>query len=145
MGIDAGFDMVPRLSQGTADAQKWDRFISVIKERYKDDVQVEMKPLCILFKAGEHPRLPLEGHKFLRFSSKVSGRIATESRVENYIDTVKGIAKAIFGSRIQCWNEAFDQWGHYGWKDVNQSLTYYDKVCRPIFPPLKLFAVCCCF
>lgn len=133
MGIDAGFDMVPRLSRGGADALKWDRFISAIKEHYKDDSQVEMEPHCILFKAGEHPRLPLEGHKFLRFSSKVSGQIATESRVENYIDTVTSIAKANFGSRIQYWNEAFDQLGHYDWKDVNESLRSYNEACEEPF------------
>lgn len=127
MGIDAGFDMVPRLSRGTADTQNWGRFINVIKDHYKDDAQVETTTNCILFKVGEYPSLPFEGHKFLRFSSKVSGRIATESRAESYINTVTALAKTNFGSRIQYWNEAFDQWGHYDWDEVNDSLKSYDE------------------
>lgn len=132
MGIDAGFDMVPRLSRGTGDAQNWARFISVIKEYYKDDAQVETTPNYILFKAGEHPRLPFEGHKFLRFSSKVSGQIATESRAESYINTVTALAKASFGARIQYWHEASDQLGHYNWNEVNEPLKSYDEVWREL-------------
>lgn len=128
MGIDAGFDMVPRLSRGTPDTQNWDRFINGIKDHYKNDAQVETTSNCILFKVGEHPRLPFEGQKFLRFSSKVSGRIATESHADSYINTVTAIAKANFGSRIQYWNEAGDQFGHYNWNEVNKSLRSYDEV-----------------
>lgn len=124
--------MVPRLTRGTADTQNWDRFINAIKDHYKDDAQVETTSNCILFKAGEHPRLPFEGHKFLRFSSKVSGRIATESRAESYIEKVTAFAKASFGARIQYWNEAGDRFGHYNWNEVNASLRSYDEVCRDL-------------
>lgn len=134
MGIDAGFDMVPRLSRGTADMQNWARFLDIIQEYYKDDAQVEVTPNCILFKAGEHPSLPFEGHKFLRFSSKVSGRIAYESHAESYINTVTAVAKATFGSRIQYWDEGADQLGHYSWNEVNESLRSYDEVRRTSFP-----------
>lgn len=58
MGIDAGFDMVPRLSKGVVDIHNWGRFIESIKERYKEDTQVEIKPNYIGFKAGEYPQLP---------------------------------------------------------------------------------------
>lgn len=126
MGIDAGFDMVPRLSRGTADTQNWGRFINVIKDHYKDDAQVETTTNCILFKVGEYPSLPFEGHKFLRFSSKVSG--ATGSRALRYINTITALAKANFGSRIQYWSDAFDQLGHYNWDEVNESLKSYDEV-----------------
>ena len=34
MGIDAGFDVVPRLSKGAVDMQNWRSFILAIKERY---------------------------------------------------------------------------------------------------------------
>lgn len=125
MGIDAGFDMVPRLSRGTADTQNWGRFINVIKDHYKDDAQVETTTNCILFKVGEYPSLPFEGHKFLRFSSKVSG--ATGSRALRYINTITALAKANFGSRIQYWSDAFDQLGHYNWDEVNESLKSYDE------------------
>ena len=101
MGIDAGFDMVPRLSKGIIDRHNWGRFVDIIKEQYKDDARVEIKPNYIVFKAGEHPVLPFEGHKFLRFSSKVLGAIAAASEVESYIDTVTLVAKVHFGSRVQ--------------------------------------------
>lgn len=126
MGIDAGFDMVPCLSRGTVDTQNWDRFINVIKEHFKDDAKVETKPNYIVFKVGEHPLLPFAGHKFLRFSSKISGRIAIESCAESYINTVTALAKANFGSRIQCWTELRDQYGHYDQGKVNESLRSYD-------------------
>ena len=70
MGIDAGFDMVPRLSKGVLDKQNWQSFIKAIKEHYQDDDLVEVKPNYIVFKAGEHPLLPFESHKFLRFSQR---------------------------------------------------------------------------
>ena len=72
MGIDAGFDMVPRLSKAAVDKRNRQSFIKVIKERYQNDDLVEIKPNYLEFKAGEHPLLSFEGHKFLRFSSKIS-------------------------------------------------------------------------
>ncbi|KAL1865026.1 hypothetical protein Daus18300_007373 [Diaporthe australafricana] len=127
MGVDACFDMVPRLSRRTVDTNNWNRFIETVKQHYKDDAQVEILPNLILFKAGEHPRLPFEGHKVLRFSSKVSGRIATESGVWSYIDTVMAFAKAEFGPRIQSWSECADQLGHYSWSEVNESFRSYEE------------------
>ena len=137
MGIDAGFDMVPRLSKGIVDRQNWDRLIGFIKEHYKDDDQVEIKPNYIEFKAGEHPRLPFEGHKFLRFSSKVSGGTAAATGVASYINTVTRIARLIFGSRIQYWHEGADQFGIYDWHEVHESIRSYEQVryaLTPSFP-----------
>ena len=102
MGIDAGFDMVPRLCEGAIDKQNWQSFIKAIKEIYQNDDLIEIRTNFLEFKAGEHPKLPLKGHKFLRFSSKVSGSHARG--VEKYIDTVTRVARAHFGSRIQYWN-----------------------------------------
>jgi hypothetical protein len=130
MGIDAGFDMVPRLSKGEADRQNWESFINVIKEHYQNDDLVQIKPEYIVFRAGEHPRLPFDGHKFLRFSSKVSGGHA--KGVKRYIETVTRVAKANFGSRIQYWNEALDERGFYNWQDVNDSFKSYKQVCDGI-------------
>lgn len=73
MEIAAGFDMVPRLSKGAVDKRNWQSFIEAIKKHYQDDDLVEIKPNYLEFKVGEHPLLPFEGHKFLRFSSKISG------------------------------------------------------------------------
>ncbi|UKZ68134.1 uncharacterized protein TrAtP1_009170 [Trichoderma atroviride] len=128
MGIDAGFDMDPPLSKGVVDKQNWGRFfINLIKEQYKDDVQVEIMPNYINFNAGEHPKLPFEGHKFLRFSSKVSGAIASNSGVERYINTVTRVAKAHFGPRVQYWHEGADQYGIHDWKKVNDSIRSYEQ------------------
>lgn len=125
MGIDAGFDMVPPLSRGAEDEQNWETFLHIIKEHYKDDLQVEQKPNYIEFKAGEHPKLPYKGHRLLRFSSKISGRT---SGVEDYINFVTRIAKKHFGPRVQYWNECFDEYGHYDWKTVNASIKSYEQV-----------------
>jgi hypothetical protein len=127
MGIDAGFDMVPRLSKGAVDRQNWQSFIKIIKEHYQNDDIVEVKPNYIVFKAGEHPLLPFEGHKFLRFSSKISGSHA--KGVEEYIDTVTRVAKVNFGSRVRYWNEAADERGFYNWQDVHDSFKSYEQVC----------------
>ncbi|KAF2789412.1 SET domain-containing protein [Melanomma pulvis-pyrius CBS 109.77] len=127
MGIDAGFDMVPRLSKGVVDKHNWDQFISSIKQHYRDDPQVETKPNYILFKAGERPKLPFEGHKFLRFSSKVSGAKAAATRAQSYIDTVTRVARVHFGSRVQCWNDGADRYGTYDWGEVNESIESYEQ------------------
>lgn len=126
MGIDAGFDMVPRLSKGAVDRQSWQSFIKVIKKRYQDDDLVEIKPNYLEFKAGEHPLLPFEGHKFLRFSSKISGSHA--KGVEEYIDTVTRVAQLSFGSRVRYWNEAVNEWGFYNWEEVLASIKSYEQV-----------------
>ena len=120
MGFDAGFDMVPRLSKGAVDRQNWQSFKKVVKERYQNDNLVEIKPSYLEFQAGEHPLLPFEGHKFLRFSSKISGSHA--KGVEDYINTVTRVAQVCFGSRVRRWNEAADVLGFYGWAEVNDSI-----------------------
>ncbi|KAH6383637.1 hypothetical protein HBI60_255450 [Parastagonospora nodorum] len=125
MGYDAGFDMIPPLSKGFVDRYNWDRFMDRIKDHYKDDAQVEMKPNYL--KAGEHPMLPLEGNKLLRFSAKISGSIAATTGVEHYIDTVTRIAKDHFGRRVWYWNELYDRYGEYNWDEVNDSFKSYEK------------------
>ncbi|KAH8197076.1 hypothetical protein TruAng_008746 [Truncatella angustata] len=135
MGIDAGFDMVPRLSRGTEDCLKWNNFIDLVKQFYDADEQVEIGTHAIKFKAGEHPSLPVEGHKFLRFSSKVSGRIARETGVEAFIQKVTIMAKASFGARIQFWDESDDQLGFYDWTSVHASIkSYMQGTSKPEFP-----------
>ncbi|KAF1837749.1 SET domain-containing protein [Decorospora gaudefroyi] len=125
MGIDAGFDMVPRLSKSALDRFNWDSFIRRVKEEYKDDDRVEIKPNYIEFNVGEHPLLPFEGHKFLRFSSKISGSLCGDA--QEYVSTVSLIAEVSFGSRALCWSEIYDQYGHYGWKEVHESIRTYEQ------------------
>jgi len=127
MGIDAGFDMVPRLSSGAVDRQNWGSFIKIIKKHYQNDDRVEFKPNYIEFKIGEHPLLPFEGHKFLRFSSKTSGNHAKGA--DEYINTITRVAQLSFGSRIRYWNEAFDESGFYDWVEVHDSFESYEQVC----------------
>ena len=74
MGFDCGFDMVPRLNESKNNRDRWLVFIDVLKKMYNEDPVFQVQPRVIVFQVGEYPRLPLEGHKFLRFSSKVSGR-----------------------------------------------------------------------
>lgn len=126
MGIDAEFDIVPRLSKGAVDKQNWQSFLRLIKEHFQNDDLVEVKPNYLVFKAGEHPRLPFKGYKFLLFSSKISGSHA--KGVEEYIDTVTRVAKVMFGSRIRPWNEAFDKTGFYNWQNVHDSFKSYEQV-----------------
>lgn len=133
MGVDAGFDMVPRLSNGIVDRHNWDRFINIIKEHYKDDDQVEIEQNYILFKVGDHPMLPFEGHKFLRFSSKITGNIGS------YIDSVTSIARVHFGSSVRVWDEGADQSGHYDWHEVHESLRSYEQVCHTVLYSLPSF------
>ncbi len=108
MGIDRGFDMIPRLSEGTKDKQSWATFIELVKQQYANDKLVEFKPKYIEIKAGEHPTLPLDGHKFLRFSAKISGSHA--GKVDQYICAIYELAKLQFGARVRFWNDAvFDE------------------------------------
>jgi hypothetical protein len=124
--------MVPRLSKGPVYQHNWDRFINCIKDRYKDDSQVEVKSNYILFKAGEHPMLPFEGYKFLRFSSKITGGNAATTGIENYIRAVARVAKVHFGSRVQYWNDGRDQYGEYSWSEVYESFRSYEQVRQPL-------------
>ena len=118
--------MFQPLPNGALDKQNWQSFIKIIKEHYRNDNLVEVKPNYIVFKIGEHPRLPFDGHRLLRFSSKISGSHA--NGVEEYIDTVTRVAKASFGPRVRYWNEAYDKWGFYSWQEVNDSFRFYEQV-----------------
>lgn len=130
MENDTGFDMVPCLSKGAVDRKNWQSFIKVLKDHFQDDDTVEVKPNYLEFKAGEHPLLPFEGHKFLRFSSKISGHPA--KGVKEYIDTVTRVAQVSFGSRIRCWNEAANERGFYNRQEVYNSIESYEQVCYGI-------------
>ncbi|KAJ2990352.1 hypothetical protein NUW58_g2994 [Xylaria curta] len=122
MGVDEGFDMVPRLSRGSEDMREWGRFIDIVRKYYQDDAQVKVYDGYIEFDAGEHPMLPFDGHKFLRFSSKITGRSDKPHHVCDYIKSVRAIARSIFGSRVRPWTEAADQFGFYDWRDVHDSI-----------------------
>ncbi|KAI0426058.1 hypothetical protein F5Y09DRAFT_320136 [Xylaria sp. FL1042] len=132
MGIDEGFDMVPRLTGSSEDVRRWKEFIDVIRVRYQSDDKVNFKNDYIEFNVGEHPMLPLDGQKFLRFSSKL-----TSDDIWNYLQTVRRIAKSIFGNRVRPWSQALDQFGFYDWRDVYQTQRFdyksYIAVTTPRF------------
>ncbi|RFN50422.1 set domain-containing protein 5 [Fusarium flagelliforme] len=128
MGIDAGFDMVPPLSRTEADHKAWNLFIDMVKQEFSTDERLEVKPNYLSFNVGEVPKLPFEGFKFKRFSSKVSGGIATTTGVWNIIRIVARIAKSIFGSRLVTWHKAASNFGHYHWGEVNDSIKSYEQV-----------------
>ena len=74
---------------------------------------------AIVFTQGEHPSLELDGHRFRRFSAKISG--SHYGSVETYLDGVKIIAKRHFGYRVHPWNELYtDAFENmcYGWNEV---------------------------
>ncbi|KAK2609220.1 hypothetical protein QQS21_002302 [Conoideocrella luteorostrata] len=123
----AGFDMVPRLTTTLVDRRNWDEFITQVQDHYKDDAQVELISNYILFKVGEYPRLPLEGHKFLRFSSRFPARTESTTSMESYINTVSGIAKLTFGGRICHWTKLGKLNGYYDWGVVWESLKSYKQ------------------
>jgi len=76
---------------------------------------------------GECPYMPVNPDRcdyFLRFSSKVSGRLTTPA--EPYIEGVYKIAKKYFGSRVHFWHEMNEtgderQWGYYDWQEVHNA------------------------
>lgn len=128
MGIDAGFDMIPRLTRGAVDKNDWSSFIRQVREYYEKDQRVDVRPNYLLFTTGENPMLPFEGHKFLRFSSKISGSHAASTNTNSYIRTVTRIATAHFGSRVRPWDESVDQNGHYSWTEVHETIGSYEQV-----------------
>jgi hypothetical protein len=73
----------------------------------------------------ECPHMPVDPDHcdyFLRFSSKVSGRLTAPA--QQYIEGVYEIAKIYFDSRVHFWHElnewgdTHEQWGYYSWDEV---------------------------
>ncbi|KAF7884450.1 uncharacterized protein EAF02_004786 [Botrytis sinoallii] len=129
MGLYTGFDMVPRLSERTEDQKSWERFIQAVKEHYQNDDLVEAKQNCIIVKVDRNLFLPSEGHKLLRFCSKISVRHA--EGVEDYLDTITRIAEEHFGSRVHTWEEELKQEGFYRWVVVYDSRKYFEQLGEP--------------
>lgn len=143
MGFDCGFDISPKLS-ADVDREIYAEFVNKIIETYQDTLdensrcenhkilQTPRDLSCddkqnICFMIGEYPRIPFNpdhcGH-FLRFSSKVSGRLTAPA--EKYIRDVCRIAKGFFGSRVHFWHELNEtdderQYGKYDWKEVHDA------------------------
>lgn len=142
MGFGCGFDICPRLEVTAENKETYQRFLDEIIDTYKDAYDPEARRddgkvlempedtdnpdrAYIMFMVGECPHLPNSPDHcdyFLRFSSKISGRLTAPA--EPYIRDVRKIAKKHFGNRVHPWhgmNETDDQrqWGCYGWEEVN--------------------------
>ncbi|KAI0410424.1 hypothetical protein F5X98DRAFT_368815 [Xylaria grammica] len=112
---------------GHEDRRQWERFLEGVKQYYADDGQVEVSPRAVQFKVGEWPSLPLEGHMFLRFSSRITGSTAAKTRVENYIREVQEFARALFGER-----------GFYRWDFVYATKKRNNLVGTPFESPAPI-------
>ena len=121
MGIDAGFDLYPPLQASSpSDTTRWDHFLNAIKLKYTTDPNVKVRDSGdVVITQGEWPELLKEGHKFRRFSSKISGSHAGE--VERYLSEVYKIARTYFPGKVHWWSE-FGYEGEpepkYGWAEV---------------------------
>ncbi|KAF5675151.1 SET domain-containing protein [Fusarium denticulatum] len=134
----SGFDMVPRLSSGVRDQQTWDEFIERVMDVYGGDSDVEFKDNYIKFEAGEQLLLPIEGHKFLRFSSTPNDNLF---RAETFIDVLLVIACEFFDFRIRGWREQENEFGYYSENEVNDSLRLYEQPDPPTSIVGPLFEV----
>ena len=144
MGFDCGFDVYPRLEATAANKQTYKRFLEEIihiydevydKEGRRADGKVLDMPtnsdqsdkVNVWFMVGECPHMPSNIDRcdyFLRFSSKISGRLTTPAAP--YIRSVHEIAKKHFGSRVHFWHEMNEtgderQWGYYDWQQVHDA------------------------
>ncbi|RYP13752.1 hypothetical protein DL767_010597 [Monosporascus sp. MG133] len=146
MGFDCGFDIFPRLEPTEANKRTYQAFLDEIidtyqnvydKEGRREDGKVLQLPEdpgifpnkhCIQFMVGECPSMPANPDRcdyFLRFSSKVSGRLTTCAKP--YIQSVHQIAKKYFGDRVHFWHELNDfgteeQWrGYYSWSEIHDA------------------------
>ena len=144
MGFDCGFDIYPRLEATASNKETYRRFLDEIIRTYEnvydkegrmtDGKVLDIPPnshhsdkIYIWFMVGECPHIPGNPDHcdyFLRFSSKVSGRLTTPA--EPYIRSVYQIAKKYFGSRVHFWHEMTEtgderQWGYYDWQEVHDA------------------------
>jgi hypothetical protein len=118
-GIDAGFDLYPPFNQDDeSNRVVWAAFLITVQLEYGDHPELVWKEGEMVFEVGEHPSLPVDGTKFRRFSSKVTGRGGHE--VEVIIKRVAAMAQRHFGNRVYYWSEYGDFPNtKYNWNDVH--------------------------
>ncbi|KAG6115185.1 hypothetical protein E4U14_001036 [Claviceps sp. LM454 group G7] len=136
LGLVMGFELVPPLTTREEDKFRWQEFLSDFKQMHLRDPRVEWKDNYILFKFGERPMLPYEGHKFLRFSSEGHEAIA-----DKYVQNLHWFAKRHFGDRARFWDEMAGQSAHYPMAKVRKSWKSYlkpDEVEAPVSPSSAL-------
>ena len=139
MGIDKGFDFYSPVTDFDVDKvsmlpdnveysalttslkvyAEWAAFLDEVNDKYKTDDNMTIERGAFVFRQGEHPCLELDGHRFRRFSAKISG--SHHGNVETYLDEIKIIAKRHFGWRVHPWYELDDPSLDnmvYGWDEV---------------------------
>ncbi|KGQ02859.1 SET domain-containing protein 5 [Beauveria bassiana D1-5] len=144
MGFDCGFDIYPRLEATAVNKETYQQFLDEITHTYGDIYDREGRRTdgkvlststdfdhsdraYMWFMVGECPHMPSNPDRcnyFLRFSSKISGRLTTPA--EPYIRGVHSIALRYFGSRVHFWHEMNEtgderQWGYYDWREVHDA------------------------
>ncbi|EJP61138.1 SET domain-containing protein 5 [Beauveria bassiana ARSEF 2860] len=144
MGFDCGFDIYPRLEATAVNKESYQQFLDGITHTYGDIYDREGRRTdgkvlststdfdhsdraYMWFMVGECPHMPSNPDRcnyFLRFSSKISGRLTTPA--EPYIRGVHSIALRYFGSRVHFWHEMNEtgderQWGYYDWREVHDA------------------------
>jgi hypothetical protein len=87
---------------------------------------MDIDSVYIWFMVGECPSIPKSPEHcdyFLRFSSKVSGRLTTLA--QSYVEDVYEIVKIYFGSRVRFWHELNEfgserqRYGYYDWNEIH--------------------------
>lgn len=147
MGWDCGFDIFPRIEPTPENKKAYKQFIDAVINKYQgvydDDARSDDKMILSLpgdatkqagtrpdpyirLMIGECPSMPADPEHcnyFMRFSSKVSGRLT--SPAEKYIYQVYDIAKRFLGGNVCFWHEGKmtyapeEEWDwHYDWGEV---------------------------
>lgn len=128
MNLHVGFHMVPPVSKEIDDRDKWQSFLTEVRQSFYYDGQVEIYLDYIEFAREKSLRLPFEGHKFFRFSSMIND--TNDSDIRRYIDTITEIATTKFGPRVQAWNHKIYMSCHSS--NTTNSLKIQQEVCTNV-------------
>lgn len=116
MGVNQGFDIIPRLRDNPEDNAIWARFLEDVLKEYCLDSKLLNDPSrpFIMFNIGEGPQLERDAWRFRRFSSKI-----VRKDMGDYLDSVTRIAQRHLGGRVYAWSESFDYaWPYYDWREI---------------------------
>jgi hypothetical protein len=139
MRREAGFDLVPRLSNKAVDTQAWESFIDAVLTHYETDSRVRITGRYIKIFAGSCAVLPFDGQKFLRFHTTVwgitkyggnGGMPVVTTKAQSYIDTVTTLARRVFGIRVKAGDDMSRTDGFYHFGAAYRSIQAYTKVVR---------------
>lgn len=132
MGADEGFDLVPPVrSDDPGSLALWAAFIAEVKRRWRSDPMFQVTADRLVFKVGEHPTLFVDGTRFRRFSSKVTGRASSEG-IDRYLRPVAELARMFFQDRVKWWSELTEAADPvYSWDEVRAAERGEQKAVAP--------------